>query len=104
MVLGGLGVVLNRSWAVLGRHGSFRVALKPTGTCGASHLGALWGAKMEPKWEPRGAKIEDKNEDEKRRFRRSSWSRLGAILSRLGCRLGALEALQTLRLPMFREN
>ena len=43
---------------------------------------------MEPKCDPRGTKIEDKNEDEKRRFRRSSWSRLGSILGRLGCRLG----------------
>ena len=59
---------------------------------------------MEPKCDPRGTKIEDKNEDEKRRFRRSSWSRLGSILGRLECRLGAPEALQTLRLPMFREN
>ena len=33
-----------------------------------------------------------------------SRSRLGSILNRFGCRLGALEALQTLRLPMFREN
>ena len=48
------------------------------------------GAKMEPKCDPRGTKIEDKNEDEKRRFRRSSWSRLGSILGRLGCRLGVI--------------
>ena len=46
---------------------------------------------MEPKCDPRGTKIEDKNEDEKRRFRRSSWSRLGSILGRLGCRLGVVE-------------
>ena len=33
-------------------------------------------------------KIEDKNGDEKRTSSRSSWSRLGSILGRLGCRLG----------------
>ena len=62
------------------------------------------GAKMRPKWDQKQTKIEDKNEDEKRSSRRSSWSRLEAILNRFECRLGALEALQTLRLPMFREN
>ena len=45
---------------------------------------------MKPKWDPRRTKIEDKNEDEKRKFRRSSWSRLGSILGRLGCRLGVI--------------
>ena len=35
---------------------------------------------------------------------RRSWTRLGAILGRFGCSLGALETLQTLRLPMFREK
>ena len=55
-----------------------------------SIFGAQKGPKMEPKCDPRGTKIEDKNEDEKRRFRRSSWSRLGAILARLGGRLGVI--------------
>ena len=45
---------------------------------------------MEPKWDPKQTKIENKNEDEKRRFRRSSWSRLGPILARLGGRLGVI--------------
>ena len=30
--------------------------------------------------------------------------RLGAVLGRFGCRLGALKTPQTLRPPMFREN
>ena len=74
------------------------------GTRLGSIFGAQKGLKMEPKCDPRGTKIEDKNEDENKGFRRSSWSRLGATLARLGGRLGALEALQTLRLPIFREN
>ena len=43
-------------------------------------LGGPRGAKMRPKWHPRRTKIEDKNEDEKRRLRRCSWNALGAIL------------------------
>ena len=34
--------------------------------------------------------LESKKEDEKRRFRRSSWSCLGSILGRLGCLLGVV--------------
>ena len=45
---------------------------------------------MELKLDPRRTKIEDKNGDEKRRSSRSSWSRLGSILGRLGCRLGVI--------------
>ena len=43
---------------------------------------------MRPKRHSRRTKIDVKNGDEKRRSRRSSWSRLGSILGRLGCRLG----------------
>ena len=64
--LGGLEAVLDRSWAALSRHGSFRVVLKPTGPRAARHLGAQRGAKMRPKSDPRGTKIDDKNEVEKR--------------------------------------
>ena len=59
---------------------------------------------MEPKCDPRGTKIEDKNEDEKRRFRRSSWSRLGSILGRLGCRLGVIVVLSLERVLDFEKS
>ena len=53
--------------------------------------------------------MEDKNEDEKRRFQRSSWSRLGPILGRFGGRLGIVEwgfapaKLRFLKIHMFEE-
>ena len=59
---------------------------------------------MEPKCDPRGTKIEDKNEDEKRRFRRSSWSRLGSILARLGGRLGIIFGDFVLVFIIFRDK
>ena len=59
---------------------------------------------MEPKCDPRGTKIEDKNEDEKRRFRRSSWSRLGSILARLGGRLGVMFIDFVLVFILFRDK
>ena len=59
---------------------------------------------MRPKCDPRGAKIEDKNEIEKRKFRRSSWSRLGAILARLGGRLGVIFIDFVLVFILFREK
>ena len=65
-LLGGLEAVLDRSWAALSRHGSFRVVLKPTVPAEPRHLGAQRGAKMRPKSDPRGTKIDDKNEVEKR--------------------------------------
>ena len=64
------------------------------------HLGGQNGTKTDPKT--------IKNRREKSRGEetdpRRSWTRDGAILGRLGCSLGALEPLQTLCLPMFREN
>ena len=64
------------------------------------HLGTPKRPKTKPKTiQNRSEKSRGKNNDPRR-----SWARLGAILGRLGCHLGALEALQTLRLPMFREN
>ena len=43
---------------------------------------------MRPKSNPKRIKIDNKNEVEKRSSGTSSWSRLGSILGRLGCRLG----------------
>ena len=56
---------------------------------------------MEPKCDPREAKIEDKNEDEKRRFRTSSWSCLGSIFGRFGCRLGVVFLILAMVLQCF---
>ena len=67
-------------------------------------LGAQKGPKMEPKCDPRGTKIEDKSDDEKRKFRRSSWSRLGSILGRLGCRLGVIFLILAGVLQWFLKN
>ena len=72
-VLGGSWEALGGSWApleaVLGRHGLLVSFLPlrgglPPGTW--KILRAQKGAKMRPKSHPRGTKIEDKNEDEKR--------------------------------------
>ena len=45
---------------------------------------------MRSKSDSRRTKIDDKNEDEKRRSGRSSWTRLASILGRLTCRLGVV--------------
>ena len=53
------------------------------------HLGGQIGTKTEPKTiKNRSEKSRGKNNDPRR-----SWTRLGAILGRLGCHLGALETL-----------
>ena len=54
--------------------------------------------------DPKRPKIEDEMRHLKNKTLRSAWCRLRPILGRFGCRLGALETLQTLRLPMFREH
>ena len=65
-LLGGLEAVLDRSWAALSRHGLFRVMLEPTRCRDGVALEGPRGAKMRPKWDPRGTKIDVKNEVEKR--------------------------------------
>ena len=59
---------------------------------------------MKPKADPRRTKIDAKNEVEKRRFRRSSWSRLEPILGRLGCRLGVIFLILAGVLQWFLKN
>ena len=58
--------VLEASWGLLDCWGR----LKAPGVRWTPHLGQFWGpkrgAKMEPKWGPKRAKIKDKNDDEKR--------------------------------------
>ena len=46
---------------------------------------------MRPKSDPRGTNIEDKNEDEIKIVRRSSWTDLGPILGLFRSRLGGVE-------------
>ena len=65
-ILGGLGALLGGLETVLGRHGSSRVILEPTGTGVPRHLGGQRGAKMRQKSDLRRIKIDDKNEVEKR--------------------------------------
>ena len=59
---------------------------------------------MKAKWDPRRTKIEHKNEDEKRSSSGSSWSRLGSILGRLGCRLGVKIVLSPRVALVFLKN
>ena len=66
MLLGGLEAVLDRSWAALSRHGLLRVVLGPAPSYGHPPLGGPRGAKMRPKWDPRGNKSDVKNEVGKR--------------------------------------
>ena len=65
-LLGGLEAVLDRSWAALSRRGLLRVMLEPTICREGAALEGPRGAKMKPKWDPRGTKIDVKNEVEKR--------------------------------------
>ena len=97
-LLGGSWGVLGASWGRLGPSWVVRVVLSSTRWAEPRHLGRFWdpkggqdGAKMEPKSDSRWTKIEDKNDVEKRRSWRSSWSRLGSVLGRLECRLGVVE-------------
>ena len=103
-LLEGLGRLLGRLETVLGRHGSFGVISESLGPDGLRHLGGQRGSKMRSKWDPRRTKIEDKNEDEKRRSCRSSWGGLGSILGRLGFRLGGQKSPETVCYKRFREN
>ena len=79
-----------RSWDHLGSPKG-RFAQLSLGSCTplGSHLGGQNGTKIDPKT--------IKNRSEKSRVKktdlRRSWIRLGAILCRLGCHLGALETL-----------
>ena len=63
-----------------------------------------WGAILGAKTDPKTIQNRSENSRGEKTDPRRSWTRLGAILGRLGCSLGTVEALQTLRLPMFREN
>ena len=89
-VLGGSWRGLGGSWdrlgSLLGRLGPPQVVIghfKPTGPCEPRDLGALWGAKMEPKWNPRRTKIDVKNEVETKRLFKivlePSWVDLGSF-------------------------
>ena len=53
----------------------------------------IWEAKTAPKSIPKLSKIEAKNQEGAKTDPRRSRARLGAILGRLGCHLGALETL-----------
>ena len=64
------------------------------------HLEGQIGTKTEQKTIQKRSEKSRANKNDPRR----SWTRLGAILGRFGCSLGALETLQTLRLPMFRDH
>ena len=80
--------VLGGSWGILGTHGSTFVVLSSTGRVMSAQL----APKRDPTWDQKGTpkrtKIEDKNDDEKRSSRRSSWNGLGAILGRSWVVLG----------------
>ena len=67
-------------------------------------FGTQEGAKMEPKWDKRGSKIDIKNEDEKRSSPRSSWDGRKAILGLLGGRLEMKKIVIPLVLKAFRES
>ena len=67
-------------------------------------FGTQKGAKMEPKWDKRGSKIDIKNGYEKRSFPRPPWDGLKAILARVGGRLGMKKVIISLVLKAFREN
>ena len=66
--------------------------------------GSIWEAKSAPKRNQKRSQNEAKIEESTNPDPRRSWTRLGSILGRFGCSLGALETLQTLCLPMFREH
>ena len=55
--------------------------------------GSIWEAKTAPKSIPKRSKIEVKIQESTKTDPRRSWTRLGAILGRLGRHLGALETL-----------
>ena len=55
--------------------------------------GTIWEAKSAPKRIQKRCKNEMKIQESKKHDPRRSWTRLGAILGRLGCHLGALETL-----------
>ena len=64
-ILGGLGALLGGLETVLGRHGCFGSFLGPASSCDAFVLGVQRGAKIRPKSDPKGSKVDDQNEDEK---------------------------------------
>ena len=67
-IWGGLGALLGGLETVLGRHGCFGSFLGPAGPCDAFVLGVQRGAKIRPKSNPKRSKIDDQNEDEKKKF------------------------------------
>ena len=84
--LGGLGAVLDRSWVVLGRHGSFKVILKPA----TPAFALLWGgprvAKMKQNRTQDGPELKTKTKTKKDALE----DRLGAVLGRSWVVLGAI--------------
>ena len=85
-LLGGLGAVLDRSWVVLGRHGSFRVILESASCCEPRHFDAQRGAKMSQNRTQDGPKSKTKTKTKKDALE----DRLGAVLGRFWVVLGAV--------------
>jgi len=89
-ILGGLGGLLTRPGVVLdglgrswGHLGDPWVALSAFGPSGVQQRGRLMfqkGAKMEPKWEPKSAKIEHKTDQNRRQKRRRKKKLLKIVL------------------------
>ena len=63
---GVVAAFLEASWVVMGRQGSILLILGPASSARHPPLGGPRGAKMRPKWDLRGTKIDVKNEVEKR--------------------------------------
>ena len=93
--LGSIWSGLESPWVVKGRFRASRVLRTPS-------LGGAKGSQDKLNSDLRRPKIEDKNEDEKRRFRRSSWNGLGSMLGRLECRLGAVLDSKSCSRPRWR--
>ena len=84
--LEGLGAVLDRSWAVLGRHVSFLIIFDTTICRDAPRLGALW----EPRWSQNGTQDGPKSKTKTKSKKEALEDRLGAVLGRSWVVLGAV--------------
>ena len=78
--------VLDRSWVVLGRHGSFRVILESASPCEPRHFDAQRGAKMSQNRTQDGPTSKTKMKTKKDALE----DRLGAVLGRSWVVLGAV--------------
>ena len=76
-LLGSLLGLLGPLGGLLGPLGSPWVVLGSPGPVGATACGSKMTPKRHPKWSRKRIKIEDKKEDKKGSFSRSSWSGLG---------------------------